>query len=255
MGNVATIQNHQDEQVLEISASQPMRLMEIAIGKGADLASLEKLMDLQERWEAGLAKKEFFSALSSFQSDIPVIPKNGKASFDHKNGGGSTEYTYALLDDICQAIRPILTNHGLSYRFEQKTEDQKTTVYCIISHASGHQERTLMSGFPDQSGKKNPIQQLASTVSYLRRYTLTGALGITSSDIDDDGQSSLRSESKPRQQDKNYYPEAAFQKNLPTWRKSIESGKKSSNTIIGFINKKGFSFTDDQLNQISQIGN
>jgi hypothetical protein len=256
MNNVANISEHQEVQELILASSQPMKLMEIAISNGADLASLEKLMDLQERWEAGLAKKEFFAALSAFQSDIPKISKNGKASFGHKQGGGSTEYTYAFLDDIARAIRPFLAKHGLSYRYEQKVENSNITVRCFVSHSSGHQEKNSMSALPDNSGKKNNIQQQASTVSYLRRYTLTGALGITSADVDDDASSYEASETVgvTAQDNKNYYPQDRFDQSFPNWEKKIRAGKKKVHEIIGFVNGKGFSLTDAQLAQIGQLG-
>jgi len=37
------------------------------------------------------------------------------------------------------------------------------------------------------SGNKNPIQAIASTVSYLERYTLLAITGLTTKDMDDDG--------------------------------------------------------------------
>jgi len=39
----------------------------------------------------------------------------------------------------------------------------------------------------DKSGGKNDIQAIASSVTYLRRYTLTGALGISTCEDDNDG--------------------------------------------------------------------
>jgi hypothetical protein len=256
MSNVATISDHQEAKEIALASSQPMKLMEIAISNGADLASLEKLMTLQERWEAGLAKKEFFAALSAFQSDIPKISKNGKASFGHKTGPGSTEYTYAFLDDIARAIRPFLAKHGLSYRYEQTVENNNISVCCYVSHSSGHQEKNYMSALPDKSGSKNGIQQQASTVSYLRRYTLTGALGITSADVDDDANNydACETVGATPQDSKNYYPQDRFDQSFPNWEKKIRAGKKKVHEIIGFVNGKGFSLTDAQLAKIGQLG-
>lgn len=66
-------------------------------------------------------------------------------------------------------------------------ENGVITVRCIVSHKSGHQEFCEMMSTPDQSGGKNNIQQSASAITYLRRYTLTGALGIAAADEDIDG--------------------------------------------------------------------
>ena len=46
-----------------------------------------------------------------------------------------------------------------------------------------------MFAAPDDTGKKNSIQQVASTVTYLERYTFLSITGLAVEDqIDDDGQ-------------------------------------------------------------------
>src|SRR5690606_10591416 len=41
---------------------------------------------------------------------------------------------------------------------------------------------------PDGSGNKNAIQGIGSTSTYLQRYTLSAAFGLTTADEDDDGE-------------------------------------------------------------------
>ena len=60
------------------------------------------------------------------------------------------------------------------------------TVTCIVSHKLGHQETNSMSAMPDQSGGKDQLKAMASTNSYLRRYTFTGGLGIVFAGEDDE---------------------------------------------------------------------
>lgn len=159
-----------------IQKADPMEMIQSAVEKGMDVESLSRLMDLQERWEAGNAKKMFFQAFNSFQSTVPAIKKLTPGH----NGN------YAAIGDIAEQIRPYLKENDLSYRFEQDHQNG-VTVTCIVSHVDGHSERTTMTAQPDMSGKKNPIQAIASTVTYLQRYTLIGALGITTADQDLDG--------------------------------------------------------------------
>lgn len=156
--------------------SSPMRLVEMAIQSGADIEKLEKLMDLQDRWEAKQTKKSFLEAMSSFQRVCPDILKKKKA---HNSN-------YAPLGDIVAHIREPLSDCGLSYRFEQK-HDNGVSVRCIVSHVDGHSESTTMTAQADTSGSKNSIQAIASTVTYLSRYTLCAALGIVTADADMDG--------------------------------------------------------------------
>ena len=62
------------------------------------------------------------------------------------------------------------------------------SVTCRITHRMGHSEEVSMSAFKDDSGKKNAIQQVASAITYLQRYTLLAATGLaTHEQQDDDG--------------------------------------------------------------------
>jgi hypothetical protein len=59
-------------------------------------------------------------------------------------------------------------------------------VTCHITHAQGHRESVSLKGPIDESGNKNRIQAVGSTVSYLERYTLLAALGLATGEDDDD---------------------------------------------------------------------
>ena len=155
----------------------PGLLLERAIDQGADLDKLEKLMDLQDRWNADQARNLFSEALANFQAELGPIIKRRQGH----------NCKYADLDDIAQEIRPILEKFGLSYQFKQAQDNSFVTVTCIVRHKSGHTEENSLAAPNDTSGGKNAIQSIASTVTYLRRYTLTGALGITTGTDDNDG--------------------------------------------------------------------
>ena len=114
--------------------------------------------------------------MSQFQSICPDILKTKKA---HNS-------SYAPLGDIVAQIREPLASCGLSYRFEQD-HTNGIKVRCVVSHIDGHAESTEMTAGADTSGSKNAIQGIASTVTYLSRYTLTSALGIATADADMDG--------------------------------------------------------------------
>jgi hypothetical protein len=61
------------------------------------------------------------------------------------------------------------------------------TVTCEISHSLGHSESTSLTAPPDNSGSKNTIQAIGSTVSYLERYTILALTGLATFDMDNDG--------------------------------------------------------------------
>lgn len=172
--------------VIQSAVPTPPVLLQMAIQKGTDIAQLEKLMELQERWEKKEARKTFFDALSRFQQTALAIKRNKKAKIN-MSGGGSYEYGYADLGAITQQIKKALRDSGLSYRWEMAEENGKMKVTCLITHRDGHTETTTMEAGLDATGGKNAIQQKGSTHTYLQRYTLIGALGLSTADEDNDG--------------------------------------------------------------------
>ena len=169
--------------VQEMAIQTPVNLLQIAVEKGADVEQLGKLMDLQERWDKEQSRKDFYAARSAFQAQCPAITKDREVAY------GNTKYKYATLAGIADAVKETMNKCGLTYRWEISDSAEIIQVTCILSHVSGHSESNPMTAAPDDSGAKNNIQQRGSTVSYLQRYTLIGALGIASAVEDDDGSS------------------------------------------------------------------
>lgn len=56
-----------------------------------------------------------------------------------------------------------------------------------MKHDMGHTEKRTLRAPRDDSGKKNFIQSMGSTISYLERYTLLAVTGLATHDMDDDG--------------------------------------------------------------------
>src|SRR4029077_16529835 len=166
----------------------PLDLVHRAITSGADVVVLEKLMALQERWEAGQARKAFDAAMAAAKAEIPVILKTRKVDFT--SGKGRTQYRYEDLAEIARTVDPVLGKFGLSYRWRTAALTPDTiAVTCIVSHRDGHSEETTVPGNHDGSGNKNSIQAVGSAITYLQRYTLRAALGLAAPG-DDDGQAS-----------------------------------------------------------------
>lgn len=162
----------------------PMAMIDRAIASGASPDTLEKLLALQERWEASQARSEFDEAIAAAKAEIRPVIKTQKASFDTSKG--HTEYAYEDLAAVADAVDPILTKHGLSYRYQSKVDGMMVSVTCILSHRRGHREETTLTAGNDTTGSKNAIQAVGSTVTYLQRYTLKLALGLAATK-DSDG--------------------------------------------------------------------
>jgi hypothetical protein len=138
-------------------------------------------MDLQLRWEANEAKKAYVAAMNKFKETPPEIAKNKAVSF------GTTSYSHATLDHVCEQVTEGLSKVGISHRWNVHQSDGVISVTCVLTHLLGHSEETTLSGCPDTSGSKNAIQAVGSTVTYLERYSLLAATGLAAANSDNDG--------------------------------------------------------------------
>ena len=182
--------NQQTEEIAIVANPTPSDLLSQAIEKGLDVEQLSKLMDLQERWQANEARKAFAKAMTEFQKKKPKLVKSSKVLYDNR-GGGQTDYNFTPLPEIQKKIDPILSKLGLSYswkqeRIETEKGEKEIKVTCVVTHIDGHSEETWLSAPLDDSGGKNKIQSIGSAVSYLDRYSLKNAFGL-STEEDDDG--------------------------------------------------------------------
>lgn len=178
-------------QVINLPVVTAMSMIERAIEKGADVAMIEKLMELQERNERNIGRRSFDQAMAKAKAEIPPISKNRRVSYENKSGD-KTNYAHEDLAEIAKTVDPILSRYGLSYRFRTAQGTNGITVTCIVSHEQGYSEETLLSGGADSSGGKNSIQAVGSTVTYLQRYTLKAALGLAAAQDDDGKQAEQR---------------------------------------------------------------
>lgn len=157
-----------------------------------NIDKMERLMAMHERMEAKRAEAEFSLALSEMQLELPSIAERGGI----KDRGGNIQSTYALWEDINEAIKPILTAHGFALSFRTNCADG-IAVTGVLTHKAGHREETTIKLPADASGNKNAVQAVASSVSYGKRYTAGALLNLTSHGEDDDGKSAA---SKPKRE-------------------------------------------------------
>jgi hypothetical protein len=168
------------------ASASPIAMMQMAIERGYDIEKIEKLMQLQREWRADQANNAFTEAMARFKQNPPEILKRKRVIFESNNG--TVDYMHAELADVCEAAIKGLADVGISHRWDILEQTPNLIkVACVLTHAMGHSQSTVLSGPPDTSGKKNAIQCVASTVTYLQRYTLLAATGLATKGMDDDG--------------------------------------------------------------------
>jgi hypothetical protein len=156
----------------------------VARDPSVNMDKMMQLMIWRKETIADQRRAEFDEAMSGAKAEIPVINKNREVDFTSQKG--RTHYKYEDLAEIARVVSPILARHGLSYRYRVTSNvNEPVTVTCIVSHRAGHFEEVTLTGGRDESGNKNSIQAVGSTLTYLQRMTLKAALGLAASDDDD----------------------------------------------------------------------
>jgi hypothetical protein len=168
-------------QALPAVQATPLSMIQFAIEKGAGIDQLERLWDMQLRYEANEAKKAYHFAMSEFKKERIVITK------DKDNTQYKSKYT--SIGHLIEVVSPLLGKHGLSHKWDIVQEGDIIKVTCVSTHSLGHSESVSMSAPSDKSGAKNPIQQIKSTRTYLQAATFESLFGLASTDsnVDDDG--------------------------------------------------------------------
>ena len=164
-----------------VAADNQAAILMAAIQNGASPEQLQALVDLQKEMRREASRMAFYEALSAVRGAALKLRRNKQAT-------GGTKHKYATLDNILDAIGPVMSDNGLSVRHKTETApDGRITVSCIVAHRGGYEDSTSLSAMPDSGPGRNAIQSVGSTVTYLRRYTLESLLGLAEAGDDDDG--------------------------------------------------------------------
>ncbi len=123
------------------------------------------------------------SALLNAWSEFPVVKSNKRNEF--------AKFNYADLPKILGEIRPFLVKNGIRLSFDQKNlgeELDTVQVKACVTHAeSGEYKESEWLGFKvkaKKSGADPAPQDLMSMVTYLKRYSVLGLLGIITDDTE-----------------------------------------------------------------------
>jgi hypothetical protein len=120
---------------------------------------------------------KLMNALIKFQAEVPIIEKSKKGH----------NYKYAPYEKIIKVITPILTKNSLGYTHKVFSGDNHVGVETILFHSeSGESYSTVIScNISENKSRMSQVQTMGSIITYLKRYSLSGLLGIaTDEDID-----------------------------------------------------------------------
>jgi hypothetical protein len=156
-------------------------------GEFAESEIAQEIRHLNERL-TGIEEAGFHSgtdliaaALAKAQNAFKNVPKTKTGVHDSK---------YADLADIMEMVRKPLSDNGLA--ISHSTDDQLMLVTTLL-HTSG---QSLSTTLPLSGGRS--LQDLGSSITYMRRYSIGILLGVVTEE-DEDGQLSQDASKGPQQ--------------------------------------------------------
>ena len=166
--------------------ANPMAMIQTAIERNLDAGQLEKLLDLQERWDKARAAEAFARAMNACQSEMPAIVRDAY--------NNQTKSKYARLETVNEQIKAIYVRNGFSLSFgtESSPLEKHVRVTCDVLHTGGHTKH-YQADFPlDDAGmqgtvNKTPMHATGSTMSYGRRYLIYLIFNLSLANEDNDG--------------------------------------------------------------------
>ena len=174
-----------EKELVRVEDNSPANMIRAAVLGKADLVQLEKLLALQERYEANEARKVFTQSFASAQAKIASVIKTKVNPITHSK--------YADLGDIIVSASKVYTAEGFSVIFYEgdTTVPDSIRVCADILHKAGHKETYHYDVPLDGTGLKGnanmtKIHGKSSSVSYGRRYLMCMIWNIPTQD-DNDG--------------------------------------------------------------------
>lgn len=149
----------------------------LALDPRCDMEKLERLMALQERMEAKTALEAFNASFAEMQCEMPSVEKRTENTH--------TKKLYADLDDINNAVRPVMAKFGFGVSFKIVNQAAGVSITGILMHKGGHREETTMVLPLDIGAGRSAVQSVGSTTTYGKRYVMCALLNITSGDDND----------------------------------------------------------------------
>lgn len=220
----------------------------LALDPSVDVGKLEKLIEMQERIMRHNAKAAFNAAFAKMQPAIPEVDEKGKIV-----AKGSVRSTYARLEDIHAAIKPILAAHGFAIRHRTEfPKDGLIRVVGILSHEQGHAEESIFEAPMDRSEYRTDIQSMGSTVSYGRRYTTLDLLNIATRNQDNDGSTAGRPQPPDGYEDFVFSLRAAASRGTKAYEQAWGAGKPDLKTFAMNHDRQSIQTIKDDARAVRQ---
>lgn len=112
-------------------------------------------------------------------------PKHNKTVKVKLKSGGQYSFEYTDLSGIIEGIKPHFKEHGISVMQHAYTEIVENRLYVFVTTKLMHESGEWMSSKPLIMPANNSVQEMGGQITYLKRYSLSAMLGISTEEDDD----------------------------------------------------------------------
>lgn len=150
-----------------------------------DFKKLEEFKEKKKEKEESDNLEELYDALAKAQQEMEAAKTDSSNPF--------LKSKYASFAQLIETSRKVLTKNGLAIIQRIRTKgNSKIYLYTRLCHSSGQWIESKME-IPSTNGEAKKgltvIQELGSSLTYLKRYSYASIIGLAwSDDNDDDGE-------------------------------------------------------------------
>lgn len=176
-----------DQEVQAYESTQSVSPLAAMLSSGQhDVASIERLWEIQKEWEDKEARKAYYKAMASAREEMPMVKRNRRNS--HLNS------EYADLDAMIATSGPTVAKHGLCYSFKyDQSQPGYVRTICTCTHEMGHSDSTeaTMPVMEPIRGKEsgrqatNACQSVGVAMTYGQRRSFAALFSIATGDDND----------------------------------------------------------------------
>ena len=159
-------------------------LLRVVADPNCDVAKAERIEQMLDRARARRAQIFYDRAYTAMQEELPEITKDNKIVIE-KNGRVVQSTPYASYSNIQRIIKPIVRKHGftLEHWTEPGIEGVGIVMFSTLSYSHGldfrHVKTAKLPLKIENSGSKNDIQGVSSSISYGKRINTNTLLDLT----------------------------------------------------------------------------
>ena len=184
MKSIVTTKDHPMSPVGDSQAINPEQLLMAAVQAQMAPEVIRELLDMRRQLQQELAREAYFRAKREFK--LAMIDRRPAKTKIVRDRDGSERYRYAPIDEIQRCVDGPLVENGFTYAWEPAIEDGVPGIACVLTHVSGHSERSWFPAEPDTKAYMAQNQKIAAARTFACRYTLQDVTSVIA-DEDTDG--------------------------------------------------------------------